>query len=309
MNVLLLAPELEASDRWLHTISEAAPGTIIVKDREVPDDEISVAIVDGPPPGRLSEIPNLKLILSLSAGIDAMMLDPTFPEVPIVRLVPPEMIALMREYVCYQVLRLHRGFAAIEQLHRELRWEWLSAAKPAMERRVLVLGLGDLGRGTAEALANLGFQVSGWSRRQKWVSGVQCEFGMPSLKSLLSSTEILVNLLPLTPLTNNLLGSELFECLPRGAALINVGRGACLNEIDLIAALDSGQISHATLDVFSTEPLPVDHPFWNHPKITITPHTAAYPPPESFLHSIIDNLNRIYRGEMPPNAMLRRDGY
>ena len=165
MNVLLLAPELEASDRWFHGITVAAPGTKIVRDRELPDDEIAVAIVDTPSPGRLCQIPNLKLIMSLSAGIDAMMLDPTLPDVPIVRLVPPEMIALMREYVCYQVLRIHRNFAAIEQLHREMRWEWLSAAKPAMDRRVLVLGLGDLGRRTAEALNNLGFQVSGWSCR------------------------------------------------------------------------------------------------------------------------------------------------
>ena len=115
---------------------------------------------------------------------------------------------------------------------------------------------------------------------------------------LLPSAEILVSLLPLTPLTKNLLCAELFERLPRGAALINVGRGACLNELDLIAALDSGQLGHATLDVFAVEPLPEGHPLWNHPKVTVTPHTAAYPPPESFIRPIAANLNRLSRGEL-----------
>ena len=200
MNVLLLAPELEASEDWFRAIASAVPGTNIVSDGEIPDEEIAVAIVDNPPLGRLYRIPNLKLIMSLSAGIDAMMLDPSLPDVPILRLVTPEMVALMREYVCYQVLRIHRNFAAMEKLQQEMRWEWLSAARPAMRRRIAVLGLGEIGRGVAEALRDIGFQVFGWSRHRKRLRGVQCMSGADGLKSLLPRADILVNLLPLTPL-------------------------------------------------------------------------------------------------------------
>jgi glyoxylate/hydroxypyruvate reductase len=309
MNVLLLAPELEVSNVWFSAIAKAVPGANLVIPGALPYEAITVAIVDGLPPGCLSELPNLRLIMSLSSGIDMMMADPDLPDVPIVRLVTPEMVALMREYVCYHVLRIHRGFAAIEQMHREMRWEWLSGATPAMCRRVLVMGLGEIGRPCAEALRDLGFQVFGWSRSQKELRGIRCVSGANGLESVLSETDILVSLLPLTSLTTNLLSAELFRRLPRGASIINVGRGKCLNESDLLLALDEGQLSHATLDVLTVEPLPIGHPFWSHSKVTLTPHTAAYPRPESFIDPIVHILRRLSRGEPLPLIEHRHKGY
>jgi glyoxylate/hydroxypyruvate reductase A len=297
MNVLLLAPDFEISEGWLREMMVAAPGARIVGEGEVPDDAIEVVIVDNPPPGRLGRLLKLRLIISLSAGVDALLSDPDLPDVPIVRLVNAEMKALMREYVVYQVIRLHRGSGDIEQLHREGRWEWLPAAVPASNRRVSVLGLGRLGQTCAEALRDLGFQVFGWSRDLKKLPQIQCFSGIDGLSAMLAQTDILVCLLPLTPFTNQLLSADIFSRLPVGASIINAGRGGCLNEGDLIRALDSGQLSHATLDVFTIEPLPTDHPLWHHPKVTITPHTAAYPPPESFVTPIALNLQKLARGE------------
>lgn len=309
MNVLLLAPQLEISETWSRAITAAGADVRLVEEGELPDEAIEVVIVDNPPPGRLCQFLNLRLIMSLSAGIDALLSDPSLPDIPIVRLVNAEMIGLMREYICYQVLRLHRGFADIEELHRERRWEWLSATRPAMCRRVLVLGLGEIGQACAEALRDLGFQVSGWSRHPKELRQIRCFSGLDGLRSVVPQTDILVCLLPLTALTSQLLSADLFDRLPVGSSIINAGRGGCLNEVDLIGALDRGQLSHATLDVFTIEPLPIDHPLWAHPKVTITPHTAAYPPPESFIAPIALNLQRLARGEPLPHIVHRGKGY
>lgn len=309
MNVLLLAPDLDVSEAWSRAIVELAPGTVLVAEGDLPDAAIDVAVVDSPPPGRLCRYPNLRLIMSLSAGTDVLLSDPDLANVPIVRLTNPAMVALMREYICYQVLRIHRGFSDIERLHHELRWEWLAAAEPAMCRRVLVMGLGEIGGPCAEALRDLGFQVSGWSRSSKNLRGIPCFTGFDGLKSVLPQTDILVCLLPLTTLTKQLLSADLFQRLPAGSSVINAGRGQCLNETDLIAALDSGQLSHATLDVFTVEPLPLGHPLWVHPKVTITPHTAAYPPAESFVSPIAHNLRRLSDGEPFPQVVDRSGGY
>jgi len=309
MKLLLLAPDFEFSKDWACALAAAAPCASIVQDGEVPDSDIEGALVDSPPAGRLRLCPNLKIVFSLSAGVDSLLGDPTLPNIPIVRLASPEMAALMREYVAYQVLRLHRGFARFEKLQRDGCWVWMPSSRPANMCRVSVLGLGTIGLASAHALRALGFQVSGWSRTKKHESGIQCYTGLDGLMALLPQTDILVCLLPLTPETHGLIGADLLSRLPRGASFINASRGTCHIQEDLIRALDSGQVSHATLDVFESEPLPQEDPLWQHPRVTITPHTAAYPRPEACIAQIAVNLTQLSRGEHLTSTVDRSRGY
>jgi glyoxylate/hydroxypyruvate reductase A len=290
-------------------LAVAAPEVRIVQEGEVPPATIEAALVDEPPIGSLLEYRNLRVVLSLSAGVDTLLADTTLPNVPVVRLVNAEMANLMREYVAYHVLRLHRGFAEMERLQQERRWEWMSPSPSARSRRVTVLGLGHLGRPAAEALASLGFQVSAWSRTPKTITGIRCVSGITDLHAVLPDTEILVSVLPLTSETRGLLAEDLFGRLPKGASIINVGRGGCVDESDLLRALDCGQLSHATLDVVAVEPLPENDPLWTHPRVTITPHTAAYPPPETFVAAIARTLERVHRDERFDREVDRARGY
>lgn len=309
-NVLLLAPDFDLPDDWIERVETASgPGVRVVLEGELPDDEIEGAIVDNPPPGRLNRLRNLKLVLSLSAGIDSLLSDPLFPTVPLIRIVPPAMVALMREYVCYHALRIHRNFPATENLQRAGRWEWLAGSAPATTRGVLVLGLGALGAATAEALSNLGFRTFGFSQCRRNVPGVTCIQGTAGLHEALTIVDIVVCLLPLTPSTTHFLRADLFLRMRRGSSIVNAGRGQCLREQDLLDALNSQHLSSATLDVFVTEPLPSDHPFWTHPQITITPHLAAYPQPHAFVDSIAGHLSRFERGECAGSTAYRDRGY
>ena len=310
MNAILLAPNFDLPDDWIHRVELCSGlGVHIVLEGQIPDDDIQIAVVDGPQPGRLARLRNLQVVFSLSAGLDSLIGDPLFPNLPIARIIPSAMVSLMREYVCYHALRTHRGFAAIEALQNERRWEWLAGAAPAMERNVVVLGLGSLGSPTAQALSCLGFKTFGWSRHPRTIDGVTCLHGVDALVGVLPSADILVSLLPLTPSTTNLISRDVFSRMPRGASLISTGRGRCINETDLLDALDSDQLRSAILDVFAVEPLPKGHPLWSHPKVTITPHMAAYPQPTSFVEPLAENLRRFVAGELQLDKAYRERGY
>ena len=258
--------------------------------------EIEAALVWRPPPGLLDRLPNLKLILSLGAGVDHILADPSLPPgVPVVRLVDPYMTAAMSEYVQLQVLRLHRQDPAYLEQQRARRWRALPQPNAA-ERRVGVLGLGVLGSDAALKLKVLGFDVAGWSRSERKLPGIATFSGADGLEALLRRSEILVCLLPLTPATAGILDARLFGLLPRGAALVNCARGGHLVEADLLAALDGGRLSAAVLDVFRDEPLPPEHPFWAHPRILVTPHVAAATHPPSAAAAVADNLRRLREG-------------
>ncbi len=258
--------------------------------------EIEAALVWRPPPGLLDRLPNLKLILSLGAGVDHILADPSLPPgVPVVRLVDPYMTAAMSEYVQLQVLRLHRQDPAYLEQQRARRWRTLPQPNAA-ERRVGVLGLGVLGSDAALKLKVLGFDVAGWSRSERKLPGIATFCGADGLEALLRRSEILVCLLPLTPATAGILDARLFGLLPRGAALVNCARGGHLVEADLLAALDGGRLSAAVLDVFRDEPLPPEHPFWAHPRILVTPHVAAATHPPSAAAAVADNLRRLREG-------------
>lgn len=311
MAVLIIAPGLKA-DWWAHELNQQNPAldVRIWPDAGNPDD-IDYALAWKPPPGILATYPHLKVVFSLGAGVDHLLIDPDFPpHSRISRVVDPYLTAGMVEYVLLHVLRYHKNQPALDTQQSARVWDDRAhELKQADERQIGILGLGELGQAAAHALVALDFDVAGWSRSPKTIAGVQCFHGSAGLNDLLARTNILVCLLPLTPETENILCEELFARLPEGAYLINAGRGGHLVEDDLIPALESGQLGHATLDVFQTEPLPNNHPFWGHRQITVTPHNASITDPRSVVRQIVEGITAVEDGNPLPNAVDRKLGY
>jgi glyoxylate/hydroxypyruvate reductase A len=270
--------------------------------------EIDIALVWRAPPGELARFSNLKAILSLGAGIEWLIGDPTVPDVPIARMVDPSLTRTMSEYVLLAVLRHHRGFDRFERAQRERRWAYRFPPQAA-ERQVGIMGLGALGAAIAHDLVRHGFAVSGWSRTAKALPGVTSYAGRSELHPFLHKTEILVCLVPLTAETRGILDAETFASLPHGASVINVARGAHLVEADLLAALESGHLGGATLDVFQTEPLPPESPLWSHPSVLITPHVASYCLPATAAEGVVDNIRRARSGQPLRHQVDRTRGY
>ena len=270
---------------------------------------IDYALVWHPEPGLLASLPNLRMIISLGAGVDHILRDPELPpDVPILRLVDPYMTQAMSEYVVLQVLRLHRRDFNYRAQQAAAEWRE-HPQKNAPERTVGILGFGQLGQDAARKLKALGFDVAGWSRSGRAVEGFTTFGGAEGLAALLARSEILVCLLPMTPETENILDASLFARLPRGAAIINAGRGRHLAEEDLLAALDSKQISAAVLDVFREEPLPAAHPFWRHSRIIVTPHVAAETHPPTAAAIIAQAIDDFEAGRPVANLIDRTQGY
>ena len=241
---------------------------------------------------RRSSLPNLKAIFPVGAGVDHIAADPERPKhLPVIRMVEEGLTAGMTEYVVMQVLYHHRDMLAYRHQAAEKIWREIPAV-PAHQRRIGILGLGVLGQDAARMLVRFGFDVAGWSRTPKEIEGVTCFHGPEGLDQMLARTDILVCLLPLTPATRGILNGELFAKLPRGACLINVGRGGHQVERDLLEALDSGQLREATLDVFEEEPLPADSPLWSHPQVIVTPHIASMTMPET-AKAVGENIKRM----------------
>jgi glyoxylate/hydroxypyruvate reductase A len=271
-------------------------------------DEVDYGFAWRTPRGFWQPFPHLKAIFSLGAGVDHLIPDPDLPAAPLVRMIDPALVEGMTEFVLMRVLHHHRGMHLYEQHQAEQIWRPARPPLPA-QRCVGVLGLGELGAASALQLAAQGFRVRGWSRRLKMIDGVECFAGQAGLPAFLSECEILVCLLPLTAQTADILDSHLFAQLPRGACLINVGRGQHLVEADLTAALDSGQLAAATLDVVRTEPLPAGHPFWADPRIRIVPHASAFTYAETAVKVVAENIRRIEAGLAPHGLVDRGQGY
>ena len=309
---ILLATDFEAAELrlWRELLQSALPGERMVSDRHTVDDAtIEIAIVANPPPGALSGLAHLRLIQSLWAGVDKLLADPSVPtQVPIARMVDPAMSAAMAETALWAVLSLHRGFFAYAAQQRARQWQPL-AQRRADEIAVTVLGLGQMGRTAALRLADQGYRVSGWSTRPTALASIDTLAGDATLEPLLARTDIVVNLLPLTPATRGLLCARTFDALPRGASLVNLARGAHVVEADLLAALDSGHLRHAVLDVFATEPLPADHRCWLHPNVTVLPHAAAQTDARSAAAVAAANVRRVRSGEAAQNQVDRARGY
>jgi glyoxylate/hydroxypyruvate reductase len=271
-----------------------------------PEENVDVALVATPPPGTFERLRRLKLVQSLWMGVERLLADPAFPRgVPLARLVDPGMVAAMSETVLAHVLDWHRHHYIYRVEQEARRWHRLKQYL-ASDRTIGLLGLGELGSDVARKLGALGFNVVGWSRRPKKLAGVTC---LTNLDALLEKSDVVVCLLPLTPQTRGILNSRTLRKIRLGGAVINVARGGHLVAEDLIAVLDSGQLAHAYLDVFEHEPLPHDHPFWTHPGITVTPHTAALTEPRTAIPQIAANIERLRRGEPPHNLVDFDAGY
>jgi glyoxylate/hydroxypyruvate reductase A len=262
-----------------------------------------------PPPGALARLTNLKCVLSLGAGVDHILNDPGYPRgVPLSRVVDPYLTAGMSEYVVLHVLAHHRGLFRTLADQAQGRWKPF-AAKRADETRVGFLGIGELGLDAARKLVPFGYRLAGWSNTRKNEPGIESFAGIGELPAFLDRTDILVCLLPLTATTRGILNTATFELLPEGASVINAARGGHLIEPDLVAALDSGHLAGATLDVFSTEPLPAESPLWSHPKVMVTPHMAAITDPRSTAVAMAESMARVRRGEAPLNEVDVARGY
>ncbi|SLN15837.1 Glyoxylate/hydroxypyruvate reductase A [Pseudoruegeria aquimaris] len=249
---------------------------------------------------------NAKAVLNLWAGVEKLVGNPTLTQ-PLTRMVDAGLQEGMVEWVTGHVLRHHLG---MDRWITDQRPLWEPVIPPlARNRRVTVLGLGALGAACAQALAALNFRVTGWSRRPKEVPGVACLSGADGLEAALVQAEICVLLLPQTPATEALLNADTLALMPRGAFLLNPGRGPLVDDDALLAALDSGRIAHATLDVFRVEPLPADHPFWAHPRVTVTPHIASETRPETASEVIAENIRRGEAGEPFLYLVDRNAGY
>ncbi len=247
-----------------------------------------------------------KAVLGLWAGVEKVVGNPTLTQ-PYTRMVDDGLAEGMTEWVTGHVLRHHLGMD--RYIHRT-QPIWHQPAPPlARDRRVAVLGLGALGSAAAKALRALNFNVCGWSRSPKDIPGIDCHSGDASLRKVLSRAEIVVLLLPKTPETENLLNAERLSWLPKGAVIINPGRGPLIDDQALLAALDSGQVGHATLDVFRIEPLPDDDPYWAHPKVTVTPHIAADTRPASAARVVAENIRRSEASEPLLHVVDQAAGY
>ena len=299
-----------ATARWRPLLAELMPEHEFRFWPEIGDPAaIDYAMVWQPPPGLLASLPNLKLICGLGAGIDHLLRDPELPRhVPIMRLVDPYMTDAMSEYVVLSVLRLHRQDLDYLAQQRARIWEERDQ-KNACERPVGILGFGTLGQAAGRKLRALNFPIAGWSRITKEIGGFKTYAGADGLAAMAAESEILVCLLPLTAATEGILNAGLFARLPRGAGVVNAGRGGHLVEADLIPALDSGQLSGAVLDVFREEPLPPGHSFWGHPRIIMTPHIAAETHPPTAAAIIRDAIRQFAAGQPVPNLVDLAKGY
>ena len=303
------------TDVWKAAMQKAAPGLDVRVWPEMGNvDEIAYCAAWLPPPGVVKSLPNLKVIMSLGAGVDAILKDETLPpDIPIVRVNDPDLTGRMTEYIVLHVLMHHRQQRRLDENQRKKVWDCFPThAASAMS--VGIMGMGVMGTDSALKLRDLGFRVAGWSRSRKEIPGIESFAGAAEFDAFLARTDILVSLLPATPDTDGVINRAMIRKLSRkgpfGAPIvINAGRGRQQVAEDILAALDAGELHAATLDVFAVEPLPPESPLWSHPRVTITPHCAADSDPETICAYVAGNIRRHQRGEALDNLVDRARGY
>lgn len=308
MSVLYKANMVRGAE-WATFFAERAPELPFRLWPDIGDpSEIRYLVAWVPPDDIATTFPNLELVFSVGAGVDQFDATKVPTHIPLVRMLEPGIAETMVEYVTMSVLALHRDLLHFMTQQKEQVWREIRIT-PAKRRRVGVMGLGQLGQAALERLRAFEFPLLGWNRSPREIKGVTCYAGADALPEFLAQADIMVCLLPLTDETRGILNADLFARLPRGASLVNVGRGPHLVEADLLAALDSGALSGAVLDVTDPEPLPAGHPFWNHPRILLTPHNASMTTPDTAVDYVLDVIARHRRGEELPGRVDRTRGY
>lgn len=294
-------------------MARVMPGHPIRQPEQISDPEqVTFALAWDPAPDAFERFPNLRLILSIGAGVNHIMACPGLPAgVPVVRVVDEDQARDVTGFAIWHVLWHHRRFGSYLTNQKHHRWE-RQQKRPTSTLRIGVLGYGHIGRRIALGLRQIGYQVSALCRdaNNRGDAGIRLLSGPGALEKIAAESDILVNILPLTPETTGILSAEIFDRMPLGSALVQLGRGEHLVEADLLAALDSGHLSGASLDVFTTEPLPGDHPLWDHPGILVTPHEASEVHPERFAQLAAQTLAQQERGEGPLSGVVATDrGY
>jgi len=308
---ILLSTKANAMQDWKRALLALDPSLDIrlFPDAGAPEDIEAAVCWTAHDMAELRRYPNLKLIVSMGAGVDHLLRPPGPPPgIPLAQLVDRLLTSAMSEWVLLNVLRFHRQDQAYRAQQAARVWDELPA--PATEAtRIGILGVGALGSDAAAKLGALGFPVMGWSRREKTLPGVQGFHGAAGLDAMLAQSDFLVCLLPLTPDTRGIINARTLELLPRGAFVLNAARGGHVVDDALLAALASGQVAGAALDVFEPEPLPAAHPFWAHPKVVMTPHAASITIPESVAPQVVENIRRARAGAPLMNLVDFAAGY
>jgi len=294
---------------WKKALTAELPDLDFRVDPDIGDPgEIRYALMWLPPKGFFARFPNLELVTNLGAGVDALVRRDDLVPVKFSRLSDPGMVQMMTSYVVFAVTRYARDIPTFERGQARGEWDYVHP-RPLFEIKVGVLGLGELGGPAAQMLATMGFDVTGWSRSAKDIPGVKSETGRDGLERVLSSCEIIVSLLPLTPDSHGMLGAREFALMQKGAKFVNASRGAVVNEAAMIEALRSGQLGEATLDVFEKEPLPAGHPLWSLPNVLITPHLASITVPALAARDVAESIRRVRQGLPPLHEVDPARGY
>ena len=303
---ILFASQKEKPEFWFPLLQKALPADRFFAWPDTNGGDIDAAVVATHPKGTFAGLSKLRLIQSMWMGVENIIGDPELPRgVPVARLIDPGMVAAMGETVIAHVLDWHRHFYCYRTFQSHKTWKHRRQFL-ASDRTIGILGLGELGSTSAAKLRAMNFNVAGWSRRPKQLEGVYCS---TDLDEVLSRSGAVVCLLPLTPQTRGILNKDRIQRIKEDGCIINVARGGHVVIPDLLAALESGHLAHAWLDVFETEPLPPENPLWAHPGITLTPHIAALTEPRTSVGKIAENLERVRRGEKPLNTVDFGAGY
>lgn len=299
------------SPRWKQLLGEVLGRPIemsVWPDRSKAD-AVELVLAWKAPRGAIAAFPNQKMIVSLGMGVDHLLTDDSLPAgVPITRIMDAGLIGQMSEYAIYHALRHHRAMPNYEASQRARKWT-VEPFVDTIDRRIGVMGLGAIGTDIVRKFVVLGFPTLGWSRTARSIEGVECHHGTAGLDAFLARTDILVNVVPLTRETTGIINARLLGKLPKDAYLINIGRGGHVVDADLLAALDSGHLSGAALDVFNEEPLPPASVYWTHPKVMVTPHIAGETNPRTAAIGVAENVRRLEAGQTLLHTVDRATGY
>lgn len=306
MSIALVIPDRKL-DTLVEKLSALLPGVLIQQwpDYSAPE-QVQMAVVWKQPHGSLAALSHLKSLQSFGAGVDSIVSDPTLPDLPLSRIVDPALASSMVNYLAGIVLHYQLRLDLFQRQQQQQLWKPKS---PRSIQQICVLGLGELGQAAAQHFLQQGYRVSGWSRSLKQLEAIQCYAGDAGFKEAVSDADLVICLLPLTPDTTNFLNTERLSAFKQGAILVNVARGAIVDDAALLAALNSGQLQAACLDVFREEPLPATDPYWQHPAVLVTPHCSAVTNVDTAIHQIVENYQRTLNGLPLKHLVNRERGY